>query len=91
MLQAALDNLLRRGLLPACRPSLALADRYVAALSLPPEQLLSWAREHRGGYTMRHLSAIVLAGGVGATTLKKKEQQETVAALQELCAAATRD
>lgn len=38
VLQAALDNLLRRGSLPASRLSLARAEAYVGALQLPAEQ-----------------------------------------------------
>lgn len=39
VLQAAFDNLLRRGMLPAgANISLAHTEAYVTALSLPPEQ-----------------------------------------------------
>ena len=41
VLQAALDNLLRRGSLPPSKLSLARAEAYVAALQLPPEQVRS--------------------------------------------------
>ena len=98
VLQAALDNLLRRQMLPSgARLSLGFADAYVAALSLPPEQLVPWAAERakeRGGtlgYSMRHLSSVVMGVGVGATSLKKREQQEVVGALQDLCAQHPRD
>lgn len=39
VLQAALDNLLRRNLLPSSTLSLSYAQTYVAALCLPPEQV----------------------------------------------------
>ena len=35
---------------------------------------------------MKHLSALVMTLGVGAATLKKKEQQELISGLQDLCA-----
>jgi len=90
VLQAALDNLLRRNLLPPSTLSLAHAEAYVAALSLPPDQLLVWAQEHRG-YSIKHLSAVVMHAGVAASSLKKKEQQEIISGLQELCAQPARE
>ena len=33
---------------------------------------------------MKHLTALVMTVGVGGTTLKKKEQQEVIAGLQEI-------
>ena len=90
VLQAALDNLLRRNVLPPSRLSLSHAEAYVAALALPAEQLVSWAHAHRG-YSIKHLSAVVMSVGAGASTLKKKEQQEVIAALQDLCAQQARE
>jgi hypothetical protein len=91
VLQAALDNLLRRQLLPTgAALSLKHAETYVTALAMPPEQLVAWAgglqQERRLTYSIKHLSAIVVGIGAGAGSLKKKEQQEIVAALQDLCA-----
>ena len=53
-------------------------------------QVLAWAHEH-AGYSMKHLTAIVMNVGAGAATLKKKEQQEIIAALQDLCAQQARN
>jgi hypothetical protein len=87
VLAAALDNLQRRGMLPAgASLSMAYAESFVHALSLPLDSLLEWARRQRGlvshCYSIRHLSAIVTGPGVLATALKKKDQQEALAALQ---------
>ena len=57
VLQAALDNLLRRNMLPPSRLSLAYAEAYVVALALAPEQLLGWAREHRPRSSNKDLGA----------------------------------
>ena len=87
VLQAALDNLLRRNLLPPAKLSLVHADKYVAALSMSPEALLAWAKENavNSTYSMRHLTAIVMAVGVAASTgMKKKEQQDLVTGLQQV-------
>jgi len=85
VLQAALDNLVRRGMLPAQKLSLARAEAWVSALSLPPDQLAGWAKENRG-YAIKPLTAIVMSLGVGAGSLKKKEQHELITMLQETAA-----
>jgi len=89
VLQAALDNLLRRSMLPQSKLSLSHAEHYVLALALPPDQLVGWARTHKG-YSIKHLSALVMTVGLGAA-LKKKEQQELVAGLQDVCAQHARE
>lgn len=83
VLQAALENLQRRGVLPNQKLSLAYAATYVAALHLPAEQVLGWAHEHRE-YSMKHLSALVLTVGACSSQLDKRKQQQLIAALQEL-------
>ena len=119
MLQAALDNLQRRNLLPPAKLTIAHAEAFVAALVLPTDQLVGWATacvpvlpthahictcwlclvcivmtispvlrvadRHRG-YSIKHLTAIVIGAGVGASSLKKKEQQEILSVLQDACA-----
>ena len=84
VLQAALENLQRRGSLPPSKLSLVHAETYVGALQLPAEQVLEWAMANRG-FSIRHLTALIMSVGVGAASLKKKEQQEIVSALQDLC------
>ena len=83
VLQAALDNLQRRGALPSQKVSLAHVDAFVQALHLPSEQVLAWAQQHQD-YSMKHLSALVLTLGAGAGTLKKPDQQKLIASLQAL-------
>jgi len=85
VLQAALDNLQRRNLLPPAKLTIAHAEAFVAALVLPTDQLVGWATAHRG-YSIKHLTAIVIGAGVGASALKKKEQQEILSVLQDACA-----
>lgn len=90
VLQAALDSLLRRQLLPStANLSLGYVDAFVAALSLPIEQAVLWATEQvqadEPGYSMKHISAIVMGIGQGSDSLKKKEQHEIMGVLQELC------
>lgn len=93
VLQAALDNLVRREQLPrTAKLSLSHADTYVEALSLPVEQIVGWAaklsREGNLSYSIKHLSAMVMSVGRSASVLKKKEQQEIVGELQHLCSQA---
>ena len=91
VLQAAIDNLLRRGLLPAeCELSLRHAEAYVHALTLSADQLPGWARDHHTGYSVRHLTSLVMSVGASSGSLKKKEQQELVATLSDIAAAAER-
>jgi len=85
VLQAALDNLTRRGALPAQKLSLGYAEAWARALSLPAEQLGAWAQEQRG-YSMKHLTALIMTLGVSAAVLKKKEQQELLVLMQETAA-----
>lgn len=83
VLQAALDHLQRRRLLPPGPLSLEFVDTYIAALHLQPEQVLEWAQSHRE-YSIKHLTAVVMTAGVGSALLKKKEQQELLFDLQAL-------
>jgi len=85
VLQAALDNLTRRGALPAQKLSLSFAESWVSALSLPVDQLAEWAKGQRG-YGVKPLAAMVMSVGAHGGALKKKEQQELIAALQETAA-----
>ena len=82
--QAALDNLLRRNLLPASELSLVLVEAYAGVATLPCDQLLSWVVEHRG-YSIKQMTATVMVVGVGASILKKKEQLVPPTAPPPLC------
>jgi len=70
-----------RKLLPGQALKMDFVDNYIRAFYLPPEQLLDWARLHPE-YSVKQLTGLVSVIGVGAH-LKKKEQQELIASLQE--------
>ena len=57
----------------------------MGALSLPADALVGWALEHRG-YSLKQLTAIVMAAGAASGSLKKKEQQELISALGDIAA-----
>ena len=90
VLQAALTNLIARGTLPAKQLSLAYAEGWVSALSLPEKELLVWARQTAHPYTMKQLTPIVMGVGAVASTMgrlrNKKEQQELISALGDIAA-----
>jgi len=80
--QAALDNLVRRGSLPANDLSLSHAENWVAALTLTSSQLTAWAYQAKG-YSIKQLTSIVMTVGINAGSMRKKEQQELIALLQD--------
>eukprot|EP00900_Chrysochromulina_parva_P005119 jgi/Chrpa1/14608/Chrysochromulina_OHIO_Genome00023056-RA len=86
VLQAALDNLVRRGALPAQRLSLRHTEEWIGALMLPVNELPAWAKDKRG-YSTKALTALAMTLGAGAA-LKKKEQQELIELLQKTAAMA---
>ena len=86
VLQAALDNLVRRGALPAQRLSLRHTEEWIGALMLPVNELPAWAKDTRG-YSTQALTALAMTLGAGAA-LKKKEQQELIELLQKTAAMA---
>ena len=68
VLQAALDNLVRRGTFPAQKLSLSHVESWVAALSLPADQLAGWGKDRRG-YALKHLTSLIMTLGAHTSIL----------------------
>ena len=85
VLQAALTNLISRGALPAKSLSLLYAESWVGALAIGSgDELVRWAKGAPSSYSIKHLTPIVMSVGTLASSMRKKEQQELVAALQDV-------